>query len=163
MNFIINVKTNVDCFTCDYLAQVNDTISVSVNNLNDSYNLDGGHYSIPVSLIDCHNRSMNNDLQDMLHVSEYPQIVIKINDFYIYKNYKNNGQGAFSISIDGISKTYNVNFKNYLQNDHIIINGDLPVDLNDFKISPPSKFFGLITVNKIINVNFGIMLKVNKI
>jgi hypothetical protein len=161
VNFSVNVKTNVDCFTCDYLEQIKDTISVSLNSSNDKYMLEGSTFMIPVSLINCHNSIMNNDLKDMLNVSLYPHIYVQMHDLYIDKYDQKSGRGVLSISIDGYNNSYSVNFKNYIKNHYMIIKGDVLVDLNDFNISPPSKFFGLITVNKVIDINFGVMLKIN--
>jgi hypothetical protein len=159
MNFSVNVKTNVDCFTCDYLEQMKDTISVSLNASGDQFKLGGSSFVIPAGMINCHNSLMNDDLKEMLNVSLYPHIYVQMHELYINKDEQESGQGILSISIGGVSNSYSVNFRNYVQKNDMIIKGRLTVDLGDFHISPPTKFFGLITVNKVIDVDFGVMLK----
>jgi hypothetical protein len=163
LNLSINVKTNVDCFTCDFQSEVDDTIGLAVSLENNIYNIEGGQYIIPVKLIDCHNSIMNNDLQDMFRVSEYPHILIKINKLNIDKDEGSKGEGILLLNIDGINKLYPISFTNYIKKDDFVINGNMSIDLNDFSIKPPTKFFGLITVDKVININFGLRMKVIQI
>jgi hypothetical protein len=163
LSISINVKTNVDCFTCDYISEINDTLLLTNNTINSEYHLEGGQYLIPIMLIDCHNSIRNSNLQNMLKVDSYPHILIKINSLVINKETGNRGKGILSVNIDGINRAYSVFFNNYLNKNIMVINGNLAVDLHDFSITPPSKFFGLVTVDKVININFGLKLKVNQL
>ncbi|NTW33023.1 MAG: YceI family protein [Bacteroidetes bacterium] len=161
LNLIISVKTNIECFKCEYAAKMNDTIRASANNESKNYKLLSGNYLIPVKLIDCHNKLMNNDLQNLLNVSKFPHIQIKIKNLSISKNSGNLGKGSFIVIIDGINKEYVAFYKNYFKENILVIDGNLSIDLSDFNISPPSKFFGLVKVDKILDVNFGLKLKLN--
>ena len=163
LNLNINVKTNVDCFTCNFHSEYEDTLGVAVNSGNSGYSIEGGQYLIPVMLIDCHNGIMNNDLQTMFKASVYPQIMIKINNLSFNKDSGNKGTGLLSVDIDGTDKNYPIIFTNYINNNIMAINGTIAIDLNDFSINPPSKFFGLVTVDKVITINFGLKLKLLQI
>lgn len=158
LSFSIYVKTNVYCFTCDYLAQISDPISVTSNTIKDQYNLESGWQLIPVSLINCHNKIMNNDMQDMLNSDIYPNIKIKIAPYLIDRGILNEKRGMLTLSIDGIYKTYELVLKNSLRNQNLCISGSLWVNLNDFGITPPSKIFNLITVENIVRINFSLLI-----
>jgi hypothetical protein len=160
LNLSINVKTNVDCFTCDFHSEIDDTLGLVVNQMNSEYKIKGGQYIIPVMLINCHNKMMNNDLQSLFKVDEYPHIMIKLNNLIIDKLYSSKGKGMLSVNIDGKDQTYPVSFNNYMKDDALVINGNMLINLSDFSINPPSKCFGLIKVDKMITINFGIKLKV---
>jgi len=161
LNVSIAVKTNVECFTCLYSANLSDSVNALFNNENNECLLLNGKYLIPVKLIDCQNSIMNNDMQDMLNVTRFPLIQISVKNLAIFKRPTISKNGCFSVSIDGIDKEYSVAYKNYLKDNILFINGTLSIDLNDFNISPPSKFFGLVKVNKVIDVNFDLKLIMN--
>jgi len=154
----ITVKTNLNCFSCGYSAQIIDPISVSTNAIKDQYSLESGWQLIPVSQINCPNKMMNSDMQNMLHADVYPFIKIKIDHFLVDRESWNERKGILTIYIDGIYKTYEVLLKNCLKNQYQCILGSITVNLEDFGITPPSKFFGLVRVDKIININFNLLI-----
>jgi hypothetical protein len=157
----INVKTNVDCISCEYESKITDTIPFSGNDLDELYSVKNLKLEIPVKYIDCHNQLMNDDLQDMLNVSDHPHILVTVSKFDISKNPQNNGLSDLIININGVEKEYTPAIENYIAGNTLLIKGMIPVNLNDFYISPPSKLMGLVKVNSIIEINFGLLFNIN--
>jgi hypothetical protein len=156
--FNIMVNTNINCFTCDYSSQISDPISVIPNAIKNQYTLESGWQLIPVSRINCHNNIMNNDMMEMLKADIYPNIKIKIDPFQVDRELGNERKGYLTVSINGINKIYEVPLINCVKSPFLCIVGNVIVNLNDFGISPPSKFFGLITADNIIRINFKMMI-----
>lgn len=159
MNLEIHVKTNVNSFICNYKSDINDTISYLFSSKDNKYFLGENRYFVPVTLIDCHNSNMKNDMQEMFNSSKYPNIVIKIKDIHYDRNSPEKGRIYLSLTIDGIEKCYFVTFETSNNNNCLKVSGNLPVNLNDFNIVPPSKFFGLVKVSKMIDISFLLNLK----
>jgi hypothetical protein len=154
----ITVKTNINCITCNYSAQISDPISITTNSIKDQFSLESGWQLIPVSQINCHNKIMNNDMQDMLHAAIYPNIKIKISPFQIDKEPWTERKGILTVSINGVYRSYEVFLKNCIKNQYLCILGSISVNLKDFGITPPTKFFGLVMVDKTININFNLLI-----
>jgi len=155
----IHVKTNVNSFICNYKSEINDTISYLFSLKDNKYFMGENQYLIPVELIDCHNSAMNKDMQEMFNSSKYPNIIIKIKNIHYNHNLSDKGIIYLSLIIDNIEKNYYMNFETTKGNNCLKVGGSLSVNLNDFNIIPPTKFFGLLKVNNIININFLLNLK----
>lgn len=157
----INVNTNIDCFTCNYQSNLADTIAATDNEPENLIYFDGIQLAIPINFIDCHNEIMNSELRDMLNADDYPHIFVKINNFEISKITSEISKAEINLSIDGIVKYYNVEVMNYNYKNKMFLKGNFAVNLNDFYIKPPSKFWGLIKVDHVININFALAFKIN--
>ncbi|MEI6765982.1 MAG: YceI family protein [Bacteroidota bacterium] len=155
----ISVETNVEGFTCDYANQINDTLDASLTRTGDKYDLHCRQFNIPIKLIDCHSPMMNSDLQEMLNANIYPSILISTNNFVLDRNLIKGGSGALTINIDGKDKVYKVALKSFVRNNDLMVSGRLTIDLNDYQISTPTKFFGLVKVSSVIDIDFNLLFK----
>jgi hypothetical protein len=150
----IGVKTNTFCFACNNASNVRDTVKFSFNSKDNRYYILGKRYSIPVKLIDCHNLHMNKDMFEMLKAEYYPDINIKINNYILDKSITNKGKAFISIMIAGVEKKYTVDFNETTRGSNSIIKSFFAINLNDFNVFPPSKFFGIIQIDKYVDINF---------
>jgi hypothetical protein len=157
----INVNTNVDCFTCEYESNLTDTIALENDELKNLMYFEGIHLAIPVNFIDCHNKIMNRDMQDMLKAVAHPQILVDINNFKINKINSGTSIAEVLINMDGVGKKYSIIITNYFKNNRLYFHGSFPVNLTDFYINPPSKLLGLVKVDKVIGVSFALAFNMN--
>ena len=159
----IGVKTNTFCFSCNNTISVKDTLKLIFNSENNQYYFNNNQYKIPVHSIDCHNSSRNNDMQKMLKADKFPYIILKLNNYFIDKKSQNEGIASVSIIIAGVEKNYMINFSETKKDDYSNISSVLTINLNDFNIYPPSKLFGMIQIDKMINIKISSITKISKI
>jgi hypothetical protein len=156
--FNINVTTNVNCFTCDYQSDILDTVSAVGFNIGNSFIRSGAQLAIPINFIDCHNDVMNSDMKELLRVENHPHILVKIENYKINDNDPKLLTVDIDLNINGTEKEYSIGVMNYQENAKMYVHGSFPVDLKDFCITPPSKFLGLVKVDKIINISFTLVM-----
>ena len=159
----IGVKTNTFCFSCNNLISVKDTLKLIFNTENNQYYFNNNQYKIPVHSIDCHNSARNNDMQKILKADKFPFIIFKLNNYFINKKSQNEGIASVSIIMAGIEKNYMIDFSEKTKDDFTNISGVLTINLNDFNIFPPSKLFGMIQIDKMINIKISSISKFSKI
>lgn len=155
----VNVETNVEGFTCDFSNQISDTLDATLTHSGDKYDLHCRQFNVPIKLIDCHSPMMNSDLQEMLNAGVHPSILISSNSFLLDKNLIKGGSGSLTINIDGKDKVYKVSLKSFVRNNDLMVSGRLTIDLKDYQISTPTKFFGLVKVSSVIEIDFNILFK----
>lgn len=151
---VVTVNTNVNSFNCN-LQDFNPNLTLKL-----SQKIDGQTKSfseneilIPVANLDCANKLINYDLQETLKAKTYPNIKLSFIEIFPGK-----AKGLFtvklSLEIAGVKKYYQTfcGF-NRLQNGNTL-NGCEKINLIDFGLQPPEKFFGMVKVNNEIEVTF---------
>lgn len=156
----ISVETNVEGFTCDYANQINDTLDATLTRTGEKYDLQCKPFNIPIKLIDCHSPMMNSDLQEMLNAGTYPSILISTNNFLLDRNLIKGGSGTLTINMGGKDKQYKVCLRSFRRSNDLMVSGRLTIDLNDYQITPPVKFFGLVKVSSVIAIDFNILFRI---
>jgi hypothetical protein len=65
-----------------------------------------------------------------------------------------------NITISGVSKVYELPVEVDNTQKAVMVCGKLPIDINDFKLSPPKKLLGIIKVSNKIEIDFNLEVKI---
>lgn len=156
--------TNVNKFTCTILNYSNpDTLSFCKSATAAPVKVTGA-VALDVQNFDCQNAIMTKDLRKTLKSQQFPKLVIKFINLSKYPDFDGQQEavkGMVSISLAGVSKQYEVDYKVISENGKsLILIGSQSVNFSDFNLSPPKKMAGMIKTNNALNVEFNLKLKV---
>ena len=105
---------------------------------------------------DCGNNRINKDFHDLIKSDRYPEIFLELNEIRIKENGKAIARAG--ITIAGIKKAYDLPVE--IEKGEVSrYKGNLELDINDFKLEPPKKLFGMIVVKDEIEINFNLVVK----
>jgi hypothetical protein len=117
---------------------------------------------VPVRDFRCTNKIAFKDFLTLLKADQYPNLAIAIpqNVLMQFRNEDSLTLHNITISIAGISRKYDINciVENPDSEDNILV-GTIKVQLNDLKIKPPVKYFGLVKIKEEVIVKFGFSIK----
>ena len=157
---IIKGKTNVNKFQCIYnTSQLQDPIPVYYEIKDNSLIFIDTKLILKNDCFDCGNKTMNKDFKNLLKSETYPQIQITLQEL---KNSKTqNGelmQAQLDIEIAGVIKNYTIPVS--LENEkEMFVKGVLVINIIDFKMEPPKKLMGIITVEETIDIDLQLLIK----
>jgi hypothetical protein len=151
----INGSSNINNFSCEYDFEA----YYHKNRFSASY--DGGIYcldtlevKIPVGNFDCGNRMLKKDFLKTLEYQSYPFITMQMQQLELsIRNDKMNS--LVDLNIGGTSKLQRVNYQLLaIDETTFILEGQTNVDITDFNLRPVSRFFGMIKVDKDVEIRF---------
>lgn len=157
----INGNTNINGFSCDYKEfRGPDTLTLNHHQGKRIILFNGSVLSLKVEEINCGNRMMNSDLQELLNADQYPEIRITLKDHNpgatlagISSQPHNRGSFAVDIEIAGVTKEASLFIINEAQEtESVTYFGSIDLNLRDFGLEPPSKFMGLVKVRERIEI-----------
>ncbi len=153
-------KTNVNTFTCHYdVNQFKNPIPVRYALQNGKMVFSETKLQLKTNNFDCGGKAINKDFREILKADQYPHINLYLKEI---KNVKSNTnvEVLVDIEIAGVKKDYiiPVSFKN---NNQFYIKGQVGVCLTDFYIETPKKFFGLISIENEIEIDFNLLVQEN--
>ena len=155
----IQGSTNVNKFRClstNYHG--GDTLIETINKETGAIVLEG-QVNLRTSNFDCEHAMITRDLKKTLKAETYPEVRIK----FLHLKESNEGKtyvGLLEITIAGITRKYPVTCSVHTANAHEkYFNGTNTIDLSDFNLDPPEKFFGTVKVANKVSVNFHLTLK----
>lgn len=136
------------------------------NNLDDSsYYAD---ISVDVNSFDSGSKMMNSDMYEALKYEKYPVIdfkLFKINNIEKPDSFKQNFNANITgvLTIAGKSNNMEIDFNiGKFSDSTFYLKGNKSISMLDFKVEPPSIFFGLIQVDDSLNVNFNLYVELKK-
>ena len=160
---IINGFTNVGNFDCSFnMGMFNNGFEVLVSEDTDGcLNFENFELLLPVSYFDCGNTQINNDFRDLLKYEAFPQISWKILCLDVTSLENNEPNKDISpvnllVKIAGKERNCWANVKVSKNGNRLSFSGVLPVNIRDFDLEPPQKFFGLVEVYPTIQINFSV-------
>lgn len=161
---IINGTTNVGQFGCSFKGHIlHDTIEVVLaEDEGGCLGFDDLEFSLPVFNFDCNNPQMNKDFRDLLEYELYPDIRWQIlcMDITGMEKGKLKSTDQFKINtllkIAGEEREYWIPVNFVRQGKTLNFSGNLPINIRDFDLEPPTKFFGMIQVYPNISIDFSI-------
>jgi hypothetical protein len=153
----IEGSTNLNSFvffqklTNSAQAQVNDGDKKSQLSIN-----------IPAHNFEASNPLMYKDFLELIKAHEHP--IIRIIIFYNPKEFlvtsKNKISSIIEIKLAGHQQSYTIPGTLHQCSDQTIrVEGSIKLNLNDFNLEPPTKFFGMVKVNDEVYVNFGLTME----
>ena len=117
--------------------------------------------SVPVRSFDCGARPISKDFWKTLKADKYPDLDI---DFIALQSpsfrQSPNVKGTVDITLAGVRTRYQICYQVIERNNGtILLKGSHAVNFSDFQLDAPEKLKGLIKVNEVLNVEFGLILK----
>ncbi len=119
---------------------------------------------IPVHNFEASNPLMYDDFLKLIKAEIYPIISIFIhlnpNDFRELNIQNINPK--IEVKLAGKQRVYYIpGALAYCQDQNLHVQGSVKINLNDFNLEPPTKFFGMVKVNQEVLVNFGLTMDNN--
>ena len=169
----INGSTNVNSFDCTYTGNIrNDSLLVKLILEDSSTTLRGAHLKLRVKHFDCGKNKMNEDFYDLMKANKSPFIYM---DVALFKKDTEpetehspllqsfDAETIFTLA--GVTNTYQVDIEAKKQSKRkkkyptTRIKGNHQLDITDFGLEPPTKFLGLVKVDKKVTISFVIEMK----
>jgi len=153
----IKGDTNISEFECVfntiYLEEFSEVAYIKSGN---NISFKNATLSLKNKGFDCGNKVINKDFHSLLKTKEYPIITMELTKITIDKYQK--GKAFVKITIAGIKREYTfpINVISSPMNRFI---GKLKLDIRDFNLEPPKKMFGLIVIDKEIEIDFNLVAK----
>lgn len=151
----INGSSNINNFSCRYDFETyyhKNGFSASYDD--GIYSLDTLRVKIPVGEFDCGNKMLKKDFLKTLEYERYPEIIMQMQQLELsMHNVKRNS--LVDLSIGGASNLQKVNYQlKAIDEATFILEGRANVDITDFNLRPVSRFFGMIKVDKNVEIRF---------
>lgn len=157
---IVRGTTNVNTFSCGFnINKFKNPIPVIYFIEDDKIIFNKTGLVLDTNCFDCGGKSINTDFQKILKSDKYPQIFLFLKEIKLIEN-NADIQASIDIQIAGLTKSYKVPLK-IKNNNKLLITGDLSLNLSDFNIEAPKKFFGLISIHDKIEIIFQLAVKEN--
>ena len=168
--FEIEGTTNINEFHCgldDYVPS--DTLEIRSSWNNKSITFDNLILSYPVSHFDCGIEAMNKDMQSLLKSSTNPNMVLHIQAI----NQKKNQQAIETLyvtskvrlTVAGVTREIAVKDGMVINHSEtsLTFSGEVSLNMKDFEMEPPVKFWGMVQVNEILTVRFAVRMEVKNL
>jgi len=162
--------TNVNTFELSYLIK-NPPVNLypSVNATDSSYNLGIADLHVPLRQFETGNHLLKNDFLELVKEKQFPIMTVSAKSFYLsgkklpgfFETQK--GMAGVSITLGGITKTYNIPFTLKGNNQTLLIVGHQVFNIRDFNLEPPTKFFGLVHVKETIEIDFNLNVRFSRL
>jgi hypothetical protein len=157
----IHGKTNVNKFHCGLVGQIAaDTLYINAFDSDKEQVLRKAQLRIAVEDFDCGMRQMTNEMMELLNEPKYPHLSVTV------MSLKKKGaihESLVRFTIAGVSKDYRVPLTAKQSGGWTYAVGLQAINIQDFGLTPPTKFLGAVRVNEIIEVEFNLILKIIEI
>ena len=158
---IIAGTTNVNDFTCRYEGAYKKSKKRVTGELNDlTLKVNDASFSLEVYRFRCNNSLMTHEFRETLKAEEFPEIRMQIMkltfpDKESLKRVDARIKSHIEITCAGQSKVFVVPTSRSFSGDgKVHFQGDFNLKIEDFGIIPPSRAFGLVKVNSLLNINY---------
>ncbi len=160
---IISGKTNVNSFRCSSLYSGKDTLVLREGGAGVKPIFEKGVVNLYAAAFDCGMQMMTSDFNKTIKANEYPAISINFISFErtpVYAKAEDRFKGKLKISLAGVTKAFDVNCTIEVKpNGFIHLNGGRNFEFADFNLEAPTRMMGLVLVEKNLDVNFHLVLK----
>ena len=160
----IDGTSTIDSFTCS-THQVNGYADIKTgSDINDNtLGRDKVEVTVPVFTLDCGKSIMNDDMYNAMKANKFPMIKYELIKANIAPRLDSTA-GRFTLetygylTIAGVTNKVDININvERLHDGCFRLTGKKPLSMLDYKIIPPSHFFGLIRAHDQLVVNFDII------
>lgn len=155
----IKGETNVNTFECEFdMMTISDAVSIKYQDYNSKIQFDDTKLILPNLKFDCGGKGINKDFNELLNTESFPEITLKLKEISKIKRDKDLVTAIVEITISNIVRTYTVPVS--IANDkHLCVSGIMPLDINDFNLTAPTKMLGMIKVSPKIEIQFSLNIK----
>jgi hypothetical protein len=148
----ITGRSNINTFNCSFdPSRLQASVDLEFTEDGNTIIFNDPKLELPVEGFDCGNTNINKDFRKLLNSEQFPQISIQLKMIELVK--EENMEAVLLVTIAGKQNIYKI----ILPFDNNTFHGKFVVDITDFGLHPPKKFFGLITVEKEIEIKFNII------
>ncbi|MFC0605487.1 hypothetical protein [Winogradskyella pulchriflava] len=156
----INGKTNVSTFQCQFdIATFSKGVSLMYKDYDSIIKFDAAKLTLPNLKFDCGGKAINKDFNKLLNTDEHPEIILNLREISKQLNDKNTVNAIIEITICDIIKTYTIPVS-VANEGGICVSGLLPININDFNLTAPTKMLGIVKVYPEIEIDF--LLQISK-
>jgi hypothetical protein len=149
----ISGDTNINSFTCVFNPQeLPEKLSTRFRRNNQTLFFENTSLKLNAKAFDCGSRPINRDFEALIKAEKYPFIYLNLKELKLQS--QNSALISLNIEIAGIKKLYKVPVK--IDNLKSNYTGIIHLNIDDFKLEPPKKVFGLIKVKKEIQIEFNL-------
>ncbi len=154
----IKGKTNVSTFECQFnMHTLSDAIPIKYNHHDESIKFKDTKLTLPNLEFNCGGKAINKDFNKLLNTEEFPEIVLKLKEISTIKLDDNSTSAIIEITLSNIVRTYTVPISITSDND-LHVSGVLPLDINDFNLTAPTKMLGMVKVSPKIEIQFSLKI-----
>jgi len=123
---------------------------------NEILGIDHVHFNCRSESITSDNSIMTHKTMDALRTDKYPEIVFTMVsiDKLVSANGKFSGVLTGDLDLAGVKRRINIAFSGYYENNRIKINAVKDINLNDFKIKPPTALMGTLKTGENVVISF---------
>ena len=123
---------------------------------NEILGIDHVHFNCRSESITSDNSIMTNKTMDALRTDKYPEIVFTMVsiDKLVSANGKFSGVLTGDLDLAGVKRRISIAFSGYYENNRIKINAVKDINLNDFKIKPPTALMGTLKTGENVVISF---------
>ncbi|PTB96519.1 hypothetical protein C9994_06945 [Marivirga lumbricoides] len=151
-------KTNVNEFGCYYQTTfLQDSFHVEVTDFSTHKSLGNAKVKLKVKDFQCDNSQMTKDFRELLSYDEHPSVTIQL------QKLKSIAPGKYLaetvIQLAGQHQLYSLELNISESQEGLFCSGAQKIDITDFGLQAPEKFFGMVKVSKDIVINFNIYLE----
>jgi hypothetical protein len=171
--FVINGKTNVNSFQCNY----SNVLKTGVQEMEAFYD-DGciyfknAFFNLNTSAFDCGNKLMNKDFRDLLKADKHPDLEIQLDCIKVgdgsslhtlpvasnARSRINEALVSAHFNIAGQIQDYQFPVEIVQKGKDRMYTGTLVLNIRDFEIDPPKKMMGMIVVDEWIEIDFYVIV-----
>lgn len=154
-------KTNVNKFECGFGGKIAaDTLYIGSLKSEGEQVLRKAQLRISVEDFDCGMKLMTEDMLELLNAKEFPFLSVTVISL---KKVGNVHESIARFTIAGKTRDYKVPLTAKTSGDWTYCTGINEINIRDFGLTPPSKFWGAVKVDEIIQVEFNLILKIIEI
>ena len=121
----------------------------------------GAALAVPVRSLDCGIGLQNSHLFEALGATEHPSISFSLSDYVVER-----GESVSAVRMQGLLRIAGTEramtlHGSVFRNDagQLILRGEREIDVRDFGIKPPHRFFGILRVRKDVTVHFEVVVR----
>jgi len=155
----IKGKTNVSTFECQFdMTTISEAIRISYIDYDKRIEFKDTKLTLPNLEFNCGGKAINKDFNKLLNTEEHPEIILKLKE--ISKAKKESGfiTATIEITISNIMRAYTVPIT-IANSEGLQVSGVMPLDINDFKLTAPTKMLGMVKVSPEIEIQFSLKIK----
>ncbi|NRR90611.1 YceI family protein [Winogradskyella undariae] len=154
----IKGKTNVSTFECNFdMTAISEAIKISYKDYDKKIKFDDTKLILPNLEFNCGGKMINKDFNELLNTEEFPEITLKLKEISKVKINDNSITVTIEIKISDIIKTYKIPVS-ITENSNLHVNGVMPLDINDFNLTAPTKMLGMVKVSPQIEIQFSLKI-----
>ncbi|MGV8134264.1 MAG: YceI family protein [Mangrovibacterium sp.] len=155
---VITGSTNMNQFSLNYKENGYSAIPAPVGKNHDRFVI-----SIPAGKIKAESKMMLHDFLEMINARQYPVIAVTLEEGIAEKVLADSIlQHQVGLTINGITNRYDVRSLSVeCDSGQRYLSGEFRVNLSNFNIDAPRKFFGLVKVEDEVLINFKILFSIN--